>query len=374
MDRRPRIEYGPGFHYSGRMRESEGRVNILGLTRTAFEALAGGSGRSRALGRLYRRAFADGRLEPASEGVGKAAAAAVAARVTLRLPGVERVVEEAGPFGATAKALLRLEDGRRVECVRIPVARRGVDPGPDTLCVSTQVGCRMGCLFCESGRMGFDRDLRPEEIVGQYAAARLTLGWDIGQIVFMGMGEPLDNFDGLAGAIAVLLDESGPAFSQDDLTVCTVGLPEGIARLRALGLKRLNLSVSLNAPDDILRGELMPAARGVSLEDLAAALAAYPQRRNFALAVNYCLVPGRNDGGGAAEGVAAFVRAAAPNGRAVVNVIPYNPGTAPVGRAPTEAEVEAFVGRLRAAGAYVKLRAPRGRALMAACGQLGRAE
>ncbi|MBP7706806.1 MAG: radical SAM protein [Candidatus Aminicenantes bacterium] len=355
------------------MAETGGRVNILGLTRPAFEALAGGGGSSRALGRLYRRAFAEGRFEPAAETVGKAAAAALGARVALRLPEIERVVEEAGPFGTTAKALLRLDDGRRVECVRIPVARRGVEPGPDTLCVSTQVGCRMGCLFCESGRMGFARDLRPDEIVGQYAAARLALGWDVGQVVFMGMGEPLDNFDGLAGAIAVLLDESGPAFSQDDLTVCTVGLPEGIARLKALGLKRLNLSVSLNAPDDGLRGELMPATRGIGLEALAAALAAYPQRRNFALAVNYCLMPGRNDGEGAAEGVAAFVRAAAPNGRAVVNVIPYNPGPAPVGRAPGEAEVEAFVKRLRAAGVYVKLRTPRGRALMAACGQLGRA-
>ena len=191
--------------------------------------------------------------------------------------------------------------------MRIPVARRVPEPGPATLCVSSQVGCRMGCVFCESGRLGFARDLRPEEIVGQYAAARLTLGWDIGQIVFMGMGEPLDNFDGLAGALAILLDGSGPAFSQDDITVCTIGLPEGITRLRDLGLKRLNLSVSLNAPDERLRGELMPASRGVGLEALAAALALYPQRRNFALAVNYCLIPDRNDGEGAAEGVADFL-------------------------------------------------------------------
>ncbi len=356
------------------MPETDGPANILGLTRPAFEALAGGGGRSRALGRLYRLAFAEGRFEPASETVGRAAAAALAASVSLRLPEVERVVEEEGPFGTTAKALLRLDDGERVECVRIPVARRGPDPGPDTLCVSSQAGCRMGCVFCESGRRGFARDLRPEEIVGQYAAARLTLGWDVGQIVFMGMGEPLDNFEGLAGALAVLLDESGPAFSQDDLTVCTIGPPGGVDRLRALGLKRLNLSVSLNAPDERLRGELMPATRGAGLEALAAALARYPQRRNFALAVNYCLIPGSNDGEGAAEGVAAFLRAAAPSGRAVVNLIPYNPGSAPIGRAPTEAETGSFARRLRAAGAYVKLRSPRGRALMAACGQLGRVE
>jgi 23S rRNA (adenine2503-C2)-methyltransferase len=356
------------------MPETDGRVNILGLTRPAFEAMAGRRGRSRALGRLYRRAFAEGRFEPGTEAIGREAAAALAARVTLRIPAVERVVEEEGPFGTTAKALLRLDDGRRVECVRIPVARRAPEPGPATLCVSTQVGCRMGCVFCESGRPGFVRDLRPEEIVGQYAAARLTLGWDIGQIVFMGMGEPLDNFEGLAGALAVFLDESGPAFSQDDLTVCTIGLPEGIARLRSLRLKRLNLSVSLNAPDDGLRGELMPASRGVGLEALAAVLARYPQRRNFALAVNYCLIPGRNDGPGAAEGVAAFIRAAAPSGRAVLNLIPYNPGSSPIGSAPTEAEIASFTRRLEAAGVLVKLRSPRGRALMAGCGQLGRFE
>jgi len=356
------------------MPETDGRVNILGLTRPAFEALAGRGGNSRALGRLYRRAFAEGRFEPGSEAIGRKTAADLTARVTLRIPTVERVVEEEGPFGTTAKALLRLDDGQRVECVRIPVARRVPEPGPATLCVSSQVGCRMGCVFCESGRRGFVRDLRPEEIVGQYATARLTLGWDIGQIVFMGMGEPLDNFKGLAGALAVLLDGSGPAFSQDDITVCTIGLPEGISRLRDLGLKRLNLSVSLNAPDERLRGELMPASRGVGLKALAAVLALYPQRRNFALAVNYCLIPDRNDGEGAAEGVADFLRAAAPSGRAVLNLIPYNPGSSPIGRAPTEAEIGSFTQRLEEAGALVKLRSPRGRALMAACGQLGRVD
>ncbi len=354
------------------MPDADGRANILGLTRAAFEALAGSAGRSRALGLLYRTALLEGRFEPGSAGVSKSTAAALAARVALRLPAVERVVEEDGSFGTTAKALLRMEDGRRVECVRIPVARRVPDPGPATLCVSSQVGCRMGCVFCETGRRGLVRDLRPEEIVGQYAAARLTLGWDIGQIVFMGMGEPLDNFEGLAGALAVFLDGSGLGFSQDDLTVCTAGLPEGIDRLRALGLKRLNLSVSLNAPDDELRGRLMPVNRIAGLQALAAALARYPLRRNFVLAVNYCLIPGRNDGPAAAEGVAAFLRAAAPPGRAIVHIIPYNPGTAPVGRAPNEEEVESFARRLLAAGAPVKVRSPRGRALMAACGQLGR--
>ncbi len=356
------------------MPETRGRVNILGLSRRAFESLAGRAGRSPALGRLYKRAFAEGRFEPENADVARETAAVLAARVELRMPAVEGVVEEEGPSGTTAKALLKLDDGARVECVRIPVLRRGPEAAPSTLCVSSQAGCRWGCVFCETGGRGLIRDLRPEEIVGQYAAARLTLGWDIGQVVFMGMGEPLDNFDGLAGALAVFLDESGPAFAQGDITVCTAGLPEGIDRLKGLGLKRLNLSVSLNAPDDALRDEIMPVNRGVGLEALAAALARYPQRRNFALGVNYCLMPGRNDGPGAAEGVAAFLRAAATPGRALVNLIPYNPGSAPVGRAPTEAEIDSFGRRLQALGVIVKVRTPRGRDVMAACGQLGRVE
>ena len=106
------------------------------------------------------------------------------------------------------------------------------------------------------------------------------------------------------------------------MTVCTVGLPDGVARLKGLGYRRLGLSVSLNAPDDAVRSALMPVGRAHGLGELAEALAAYPSRRNFALGVNYCLIPGVNDGPGAADGVATFVRVA---GRALVNVIPYNP-------------------------------------------------
>ena len=231
----------------------------------------------------------------------------------------------------------------------------------------------MGCAFCETGCGGLVRNLSAAEIVAELVTVRVLLGWRLSNIVFMGMGEPLDNFEAVAGALAVFLDRSGHGFSQESITVCTVGLAEGIGRLRGLGLKRLNLSVSLNAPDDGARSALMPVDRSVPLDALAAALAAYPQRRNFALGVNYCLIPGLNDGPGAAEGVAAFLGKAAPPGRALVNLIPYNPGSAPIGRAPTEAEIGAFEARLAALGVQVKLRTPRGRGLMAACGQLGSA-
>ena len=394
----------------------DGRIDILGLTRQAFEAEAGlGPGRSRALGALYKASQLEGRFEPGTIGISREAAASLEGRFRLGLLEPVKVVEEEGPLGVTAKALLRLADGECVECVRIPAGRgpkaggadgrvtdgrvtdgrvtdgrvadgpgdvgdsgaasgQAVDrEGPATLCVSSQVGCRMGCAFCETGRGGLVRNLSAAEIVAELVTVRVLLGWRISNLVFMGMGEPLDNFEAVSGALAAFLDRSGHGFSQESITVCTVGLAEGIGRLRGLGLKRLNLSVSLNAPDDGSRSALMPVDRSVPLDALARALAAYPQRRNFALGVNYCLIPGLNDGPGAAEGVAAFLAKAAPPGRALVNLIPYNPGSAPVGRAPTEAEIEAFEARLAASGVQVKLRLPRGRGLMAACGQLGSA-
>lgn len=347
-------------------------TDILGLTRQAFEEAAGlGPGRSRALGLLYKAAFSTGRFEPGRAAIARDAITSLESGFGLGLLEVVQVVEEEGDLGTTAKALLRLSDGETVECVRIPQARRQGDAAPSTLCISSQVGCRMACAFCETGLGGLRRNLLAAEIVAQYVTVTTGLGWDIGNLVFMGMGEPLDNFDALAAALAVFLDASGPAFAQEEITVCTSGLPDGIRKLRALGYKRLNLSVSLNGPDDSTRSRLMPINRSFGLASLAAALADYPQRRNFSLAVNYCLVPGLNDGDRAPEGVAAFLAAAAPPGRALVNLIPYNPGSKPLGLAPTEAQFSDFQARLEALGVQVKLRAPRGRGLMAACGQLG---
>jgi len=338
-------------------------ADILGLSFSAFMAASGlGAGKAANLRAAYAAALREGRWEP-GRFLSRTDAAALAPRFHAGLSGVVREVTEDGEFGATRKAVMALSDGATVECVLIPSPG-----GKASLCVSCQVGCRMGCAFCETGRAGLSRNLTAAEIVAQAVTARAALGWEFRNIVFMGMGEPLDNFEGVSGALAVLFDQAGLGLAQEYVTVCTVGLPEGIARLRSLGYRRLGLSVSLNAPDDETRSALMPVNRAFGLQTLSAALAAFPSRRNFALGVNYCLIPGTNDGPGAAEGVAAFV---ARVGRALVNVIPYNPGSAPIGRAPTEPEIDAFVASLRAAGLDARVRAPRGRALMAACGQLG---
>ena len=281
---------------------------------------------------------------------------------------VARTAEEPGEHGATVKAALVTSDGHEIECVRIPVPVPEGRPARSTLCVSSQVGCRMGCAFCETGRAGLVRNLSAAEIVSQLVTSRTVLGWDCRNVVFMGMGEPLDNLRELAQALRVLTDMRGLRFPAERVTVCTAGDAEGIRGLRALGMRRLNLSVSLNAADDGLRSRLMPVNRQTNLAALAAALAAYPQRRTFVLGVNWCLLPGINDARRDARQAAAWC---AGIGRAYVNLIPYNPGTNPLCRAPTAEETERFLGWLRAEGLEAGLRSARGGSIMAGCGQLG---
>jgi 23S rRNA (adenine2503-C2)-methyltransferase len=237
-----------------------------------------------------------------------------------------------------------------------------------TLCISSQVGCKMGCTFCETGRMGLLRNLTAAEIVGQLLCARHVLGFAYENVVFMGMGEALDNREAVLQALRVMTDGAGFAMGQEHITVCTVGNVPGIEALSRAGMKRLNLSVSLNAARDELRSQLMPVNRRTPLAELQRALAAYRPRANFALGVNYCLLPGLNDGRDDARDVARFC---APLGRVMVNVIPYNPGSAPIASAPTEEVIDRFIGWLREEGLPVRRRITKGRSVMAACGQLG---
>jgi 23S rRNA (adenine2503-C2)-methyltransferase len=360
-------------------------LDLLGLTsaeliQAAGMRLAQGAG---VAPRLYAQAMRSGVFAPEGHGLASASVAGWREHFQVGLLTVVRVVTDApddigagaamdagaaGP-GGTAKAVLRTQDGFEIECVRIPM-RRGPDGQQSswTLCISSQVGCRMGCTFCETGRMGLLRQLSAAEIVSQVVTVRAVLGWEVRNLVFMGMGEALDNADQVLQALQVLSDRRGLAFSQERLTVCTSGHAEGIQRLAALGWKRLNLSLSLNAGNDRARSQLMPVNRRTSLSELQRLLAAYPQRRNFILGINYCLLPGINDDPAQAREVAEFCR---PLGRVLVNLIPYNPGSAPITRAPSEAEVEAFIQALREAGLPVRRRVTKGRTIMAACGQLG---
>ncbi len=319
-------------------------------------------------GKIHGRVFATGRLEPEAFGLSEASCRAWRASFSVGLLPVVRTAEEPGEHGATVKAVLVTPDGHEIECVRIPVPVPEGSPARSTLCVSSQVGCRMGCAFCETGRGGLVRNLAAAEIVAQVLTARTVLGWDCRNVVFMGMGEPLDNLGELARALRVLTDQRGLRYPAERLTVCTAGHAEGIRGLRALGLRRMNLSVSLNAADDTTRDRLMPVNRRTDLAALAAALAAYPQRRSWVLGVNYCLLPGINDSRDDARGVAAWC---AKVGRVYVNLIPYNPGTRPLCRAPIPEEIGRFLAWLREEGLEAGPRSARGGSIMAACGQLG---
>ena len=341
-------------------------LDLLGTPSATLQAAAAarfgadkGAGLARA---IHRDATRRGVFEPEARGAGARAAAIWRAVATLQLPAIADEVREDTAHGALRKTLLRLGDGRTVETVHLPMGR-----GRSSLCLSTQVGCARACTFCETGRLGLLRNLTAGEIVAQVTlAAQRQRRPD--NLVFMGMGEPLDNLDGLLGALSVLTDRVGLGYAQDKLTICTVGHLPGITRLRELGWKRLGLALSLNAADDGKRAAIMPHSVRYPLREIRQALAAYRQRANLALGLHWCLLPGVNDTDDDVRGIAAF---AAPLGRCVVHVIPYNPGTAPIARAPREDEVLAFVGRLRAAGLAVRRRVTKGRDVMAACGQLG---
>jgi len=340
-------------------------TKIAGLTGAQLcelsqRLLPRGAGVARA---IYRDALQSGCFDPAAHGLAERTCAGWREHFALGLLEVGPVAQEQTDTGTTAKATLRLADGLEVESVLLPMGRDRA-----TLCISSQVGCKMGCTFCETGRMGLLRHLSAAEIIGQLLTARHRLGWRFRNVVFMGMGEALDNADNVLQALRVMTDGGGLGIAQQHITVCTVGHVDGIARLQQAGFRRLNLSFSLNAASDEARQASMPITRRWPLSQVQRALADYRPRDNFTLGINYCLIPGDNDRPQDVEGIARFC---APLGRVMVNLIPYNPGNDPVGRAPTEAEIVDFVQRLRAAGLPVRRRITKGRDLMAACGQLG---
>ncbi len=275
--------------------------------------------------------------------------------------------------GDLVKLAIGLFDGAQVECVVIPMRTRGNVRERITLCVSTQVGCRMGCTFCETGRMGFVRDLAPDEIVAQVAAAQ-TLGRRPDKIVFMGMGEPLDNLESFLSAVRLLtrsvrVGRAAPfAWSAADMTLSTVGHVEGLERLAGRFPRKMTLAVSVNAPDDAIRDRIMPVNRRWPMAALREALLAFPMRNRTFLA-GYVLVPGINDAPEHASSLASWLSPF----RAFVNVIALNPSSGGRDRgfrAPTVTELDRFAGWLDERGVAARRRDAKGLGLGAACGQL----
>jgi len=259
----------------------------------------------------------------------------------------------------TVKYLFRLHDGLFIETVLIPAA------GRRTICLSTQVGCKFACVFCASGLRGFKRDLTPSEIVGQVLYLREALEIEPTNIVFMGMGEPLDNFDAVERSIRILNDPKGFGIAARRLTVSTSGIIPGIERFKALDFQ-VNLSISLHAADDALRSRLMPVGRKYPLADLLEACEDYLREGGRKITLEYVLIENVNDRPRDADGLTLIARRL----RAKVNVIPYSPIEGLVFRTPSELRIEAFVRRLEDRGVGVTLRRSKGGDIRAACGQL----
>ncbi len=341
----------------------------LGMTRAQFVAAARERGRSaHAALEAYRALFRDGVVPDWCE--------------VPDYPVTATLVE-----GATSKFVLRLTDagmeGLETESVLIPMPR--ASGTTTTLCVSSQIGCAMGCRFCETAQMGLVKNLRADQIVHQWwsAAHRVPRGEArsavkdpkarsaVKNIVFMGMGEPTDNIDEVIQAIRVLVDHDGAGVPASNISISTVGNPDGIRRIgdlvREEGFHRLNLALSLNAPNDAIRTEIMPVNRAWPMAHLKDALLEFPRYSQAAFCVEYVLIPGINDSDEHCDEVCAFLR----DIRCSLNVIPYNPRRNSPWPAPDEDSVSRFIARAVANGQFTKRRGTKGRNVMAACGQLG---
>ncbi len=262
--------------------------------------------------------------------------------------------------GSATKHLVALEDGQSVECVRMRF-----DDGRRSACISTQAGCAMGCAFCATGLGGFARNLSAGEILGQFLLIRSHGRTRISHVVFMGMGEPLANYDATVRAVKILAAPYGMGIGMRHITVSTVGLAPQIRRLAGERLQ-MTLAVSLHAPTDELRDRLVPVNRRYPLAELMAACREYYAATRRRVTFEYVLIDGVNDHPAEAR---ALVRLTGDQ-RCHINVIPLNPVAGVPFARPSLARVRAFEAVLRDAGVPVTVRIERGGEIQAACGQL----
>jgi 23S rRNA (adenine2503-C2)-methyltransferase len=296
-----------------------------------------------------------------------AALRAQLAEAGYRLGAAREVHRVASDDGETTKLLLRMADGTLIETVLMQYPEPGGRHPRSTVCVSTQAGCAMGCVFCATGQMGFERNLRAEEIVEQVLHIQRLLaarGEHVTNVVFMGMGEPLANYAETIRAVRLLTDPRAFGLAQRAITISTVGVLRGIERLADEGLQ-VGLAISLHAPDDALRQQLVPTAGPHSVGDLVSAAGRYFRKTGRRVTFEYALIAGVNDGPAQAEALARLLR-----GKPVhVNLIPINP-TAGGYRRPARRDVVAFESVLREAGIACTVRVEKGSEISAACGQL----
>jgi 23S rRNA (adenine2503-C2)-methyltransferase len=270
--------------------------------------------------------------------------------------------------GQTTKYLFRLADGLTIETVVMQYDATSRSRSRTTICVSSQVGCPIGCAFCATGRSGFDRNLTEAEIVDQFLAASRDLAEDrrgLTNVVFMGMGEPLNNYLAVVGAIRRWARKDTLNFSPRRVTVSTIGLVPLIERLGSEGLP-VNLAISLHAPDDALRSSMIPVNRKYPIAAIVAAARRHSERTGRRTSYEYVLLEGVNDSPDQARRLAAVVNHPLSH----VNLIPMNPIEGSEYHPPTRKRAQAFQTVLLEAGISTTIRATRGLDIDAACGQL----
>jgi len=267
--------------------------------------------------------------------------------------------------GLTSKLLLRLHDGQEIEAVEMKTAQEG---GRKTICVSTQAGCAMGCVFCVTGQFGFARNLDAGEVVEQVVRFGEPTQ-PVTNVVFMGMGEPLANYAETLRAIKLLIHPHGLGLGARRITLSTSGLVPQMRRLADEALQ-IGLAISLHAPNDDLRSSLMPVNRRWPIAEVLDAAEYYVERTGRRVSFEYTLMAGVNDSDPLADDLARLLR-----GRLChVNLIPLNPNEDTSLHASSTGRALAFEARLRQAGVAATIRVNRGRDILAACGQLRLAE
>ncbi|MDE3245173.1 MAG: 23S rRNA (adenine(2503)-C(2))-methyltransferase RlmN [Acidobacteriota bacterium] len=296
--------------------------------------------------------------------LGKENRAFLEAVADLGLPKIEDTIESSD---GSRKLALALSDGRHIETVHMP---RAVKNARVTMCISSQVGCAMGCTFCATGAMGIQRNLSAGEIVGQVLSVMGALGPATSSqltLVFMGMGEPLHNLEHVHRAIRVLARPQGLCIPARRITVSTCGLVSGIEKLAELKPRPL-LAISLNASNDAARSRTMPVNRAWNLARLRSALDAWGPRSNEKFTFEYVLLAGENDTDKDADQLANWLGELRK--RHNLNLIPMNEHGASEFHEPAESRIQEFSDRLKSRGCFVTVRRSRGRDVKAACGQL----
>lgn len=272
-----------------------------------------------------------------------------------------KLVEQTTAADGTDKFLWQLKDGELIESVHIPAS----DRKRHTACVSTQVGCAQGCKFCATGLMGLSRNLSSGEIIDQVLKVQKQLGERISNVVFMGMGEPFQNYDNLLRSINILNDEQGLNIGSRRMTISTAGYLPGIRKL-SRDNEQIGLAISLNAPNDRLRDRLMPINKKYPLAELMAVVRDYIQKTGRRVTFEYVLISEVNDKPSLAEELIKLLQGIMCH----INLIPVNPVPELEVDRPSEQRVRKFLQILISGGMNATIRQEQGTDIQAACGQL----